>query len=73
MLPALWPYGSHLRGQLCNVCAEPATEDEKAFIYSRTYVILENTGHMALLCLLFPTAVLFLSAGEKEGEAAHFS
>ena len=73
MFPALWPYGSHLPGRcssarLCKVSAETASEDKEVSVYSRSYVILENMGHMALLfCLLFPAAVPFLSSGKKEG------
>lgn len=73
MFPALWPYGSHLPGchssaRLCNISAETTAEDKEVSIYSRSYVILENTGHMALLfCLLFPAAVPFLSTSKKEG------
>lgn len=73
MFPALWPYGSHLPlclscAWLCNVSAETATEDKEVSIYSRSYVTLENMGHVELLFSpLFPAAVPFLSTGKQEG------
>lgn len=64
--------GHHSCTQLCNITAK----HKEVFIYSRSYVILENAGHEELLFCplqLFPATVSFLCTGSKEDYAAHFS